>query len=298
MYGVQPTGFVRKPLSQILIDIESALSAPEIFGAGVIQSSESPLGQINGIFADQVNELWELSEDIYNSLDPDQAEGTRLDSLARLRLLERNGLSNIDLRTSISNVGVNKFNIKGIEQELESVAGITYLQAFLNDDGSLDSVGLNEGDIAIAVIGGDDGEIADTLLRVVGTGSILFGNTQINSTPATGIDQQFNITRVSEVPVELIVRVRLINDTFDQFEPDPTTVANGIATEWMNTRINGRDVNEFSIERIIYCLYPNLRLNSFTATLNGTVLAQDADAVIAFDEIAEILAANITVVFE
>ena len=61
-YGVQPTGFVRKPLAVILAEIESSLITE--FGPGVIQTPQSPLGQINGTFADIMAEMWELFEDV------------------------------------------------------------------------------------------------------------------------------------------------------------------------------------------------------------------------------------------
>ena len=82
-YGVQSEGFVRKPLSIVLAEIESALITE--FGPGFVQTPQTPMGQINGIFAEAVAKLWEHAEDIYQSYDPDQAEGTRLDTLGRLR---------------------------------------------------------------------------------------------------------------------------------------------------------------------------------------------------------------------
>jgi len=101
-YGTQPNGFARKPLQVILQEIEA--DAIRIFGEGLIQTSESPQGQQNGLYAYSVNELWEIAEDVYQSFDPDQAEDRRLESIAKLRLLRRNGMSNIDLRKQINNL--------------------------------------------------------------------------------------------------------------------------------------------------------------------------------------------------
>ena len=50
-YGVQPTGFVRKPLSVIKADME-AMNRAE-FGSNVIQTPQSPLGQIVGILSER-----------------------------------------------------------------------------------------------------------------------------------------------------------------------------------------------------------------------------------------------------
>ena len=85
-YGVQPTGFVRKPLNVILAEIEAAMITE--FGPDAIQTAQSPFGQLNGLFADLANELWERAEDIYLSHDPDQAEGNRLDTIGRVRQIK------------------------------------------------------------------------------------------------------------------------------------------------------------------------------------------------------------------
>ena len=54
-YGVQSTGYVRKPLSVILSEIEASMTTE--FGPGVIQTSQSPFGQLNGLMADLVAEV-------------------------------------------------------------------------------------------------------------------------------------------------------------------------------------------------------------------------------------------------
>ena len=295
-YGVQPTGFLRKPLTQTLKDIE--LNMLDVFGAGVIQTSESPLGQLNGIFADTVNDLWELAEDVYQSMDPDQSEGTRLESIAKLRLLQRNALTDIQLRKEINNEGVNKYNLKGIEQSLLDVPGITYLQSFLNDDGSLGGEGLALGDVCIAVIGGDNTAIADKFVELMPIGGNTYGNTLISSSAESQVAQDFNLLRVTGVRVELSLELELNNDTFDLFQPDIQQIIEGFVQKWAENRINGRDVSSYTIRREIECKYPNIRLVSFTATVNGgSAQAQNAPVNIAFANIADIVADDVTAVF-
>lgn len=295
-YGVLPTGFLRKPLTLTLKDIE--LDMIDVLGSGVIQTSESPLGQINGVFAATVNDLWELAEDVYQSMDPDQSEGTRLESIAKLRLLQRNALTDIDLRKQINNEGVNKFNLKGVEQSLLELPNITYLQSFLNDDSSLDVEGLALGDVCIAVIGGDNTEIADQFVKLMPIGGNTYGNTVISSSAASQVAQDFNLLRVSTVRVELSLQLELNNDTFDLFQPDIQQIIEGFVQKWAENRINGRDVSSFTIRREIECKYPNIRLVSFTATVDGgAAQAQDVAASIAFDSIADIVSADVTAVF-
>lgn len=295
-YGVLPTGFARKPLVTTLKEIETDMI--EVFGEGIIQTSESPLGQINGLMADKINDLWELAEDVYQSFDPDQAEGTRLTSIAKLRLLQRGAFDDIGLRTEINNEGVNKYNLKGVEQKLLDVEGITYLKAFLNDDGSMTPIGLALGDVAIAVIGGADSDIADELVKVLPIGGTTYGSTVVTSSVESEVSQAFNIERISTVRVELALQLSLLNDAFELFTPDIQQVIEGFVQQWLSDRINGRDVDSFTIRRLIECKYPNIELIAFTATVDGgSAQAQNAPVVIDFDEIADIVSADVTAVF-
>jgi uncharacterized phage protein gp47/JayE len=62
-----------------LIDAEQAEINPQ-----VNTSATSILGQLNGIFASKLNEVWDVAHSVYSSFDPDQAEGAALTQLAAL----------------------------------------------------------------------------------------------------------------------------------------------------------------------------------------------------------------------
>jgi uncharacterized phage protein gp47/JayE len=81
-YGVTAAGFVRKPLETILSEIETDQKAA--LGAGFDVSVQSPEGQINGTVATQLDELWEVAEAVYSSIDPDKATDTALAAAASL----------------------------------------------------------------------------------------------------------------------------------------------------------------------------------------------------------------------
>lgn len=295
-YGVLSTGFNRKPLVTTLKEIE--LSIVGVFGQDVIQTSESPQGQLNGVMAEKINDMWELAESVYQSFDPNQATGTRLTSIAELRLLQRNDNTDTEMRVQINNEGVNKFNLKGVEQEVANVEGLTYLQAFLNDDGSMTSLGLALGDACIAVIGGDNTEIADALVVTAPIGCNTYGNTVVSSSVESGVAQSFNILRVTPMRVELSLDLELNNDKYDLFTPDIQQIIQGFIEQWLSDRINGRDVDAFTIRRLIECKYPNIELVNFTATVDGgSAQAENAPVVVPFDKIAEIVADDVTAVF-
>jgi hypothetical protein len=111
-YGVTPTGFNRPRVPELLAEIEE--KARGIFGSGVVQTAQSPLGQLNGMFAELVGTLWEAAENTYQSYDPDQAEGVRLEQLGRMRLLERiDGELDPAYRQAITNAGRARLDIAG-----------------------------------------------------------------------------------------------------------------------------------------------------------------------------------------
>jgi hypothetical protein len=109
-YGVTPQGFSRKRLPEILGDIETDMKT--VFGNGVVLSPQSPLGQLNGLFSSLTAFAWELAEDAYQSYDPDQAEGIRLDQLGRIRLIARAlGEADDSYRDAITNSGIARVDL-------------------------------------------------------------------------------------------------------------------------------------------------------------------------------------------
>ncbi len=81
-YGVDSTGFASKPLTVILDDKEAREKAS--IDPALDVSPAQPLGQLNGIHAADTRDAWELAEAVYNSFDPDKAEGVPLDNLCAL----------------------------------------------------------------------------------------------------------------------------------------------------------------------------------------------------------------------
>lgn len=82
IYGVLPTGFNRKPLSQIIADLTAQKQS--IYGQNIDLDPAGPYGQDIAATAAEIDEPWQLAEAVYDSSDPDAAEGSRLVSLAAL----------------------------------------------------------------------------------------------------------------------------------------------------------------------------------------------------------------------
>ncbi len=90
MSGITPEGFDRKTLEQILSSIQASQRAAfgDTFDA---VSVNTPEGQLNGIFASHLAELWELCEELYHGMDPDAAAAYLLTALAALTGTTRRG---------------------------------------------------------------------------------------------------------------------------------------------------------------------------------------------------------------
>ncbi len=79
-YGVTTNGFSRKRLAEIKTDLEANLALA--FGVPVSTSPNSVIGQLVGVAAASIDELWQAAEDTYNAMYPNTAAGTSLDSSA------------------------------------------------------------------------------------------------------------------------------------------------------------------------------------------------------------------------
>ncbi|MFC7663691.1 hypothetical protein ACFQWF_14655 [Methylorubrum suomiense] len=178
-FGTTPTGFVRKPLTTALAEIEE--KAREIFGPGVIQTPQSPLGQLNGFAASIITTAWEMAEDVYQSYDPDQAEGIRLEQLGRIRLLERmDGETDPAYRQAITNEDRARIDLADINRAIAKIDGVSYVQVFVNPADAEDADGVPGHSIAVAVIGGDDEAIARAIRPYVVPGVNTYGNSRVD----------------------------------------------------------------------------------------------------------------------
>jgi uncharacterized phage protein gp47/JayE len=89
MAGLTPAGFEAKTAAEILADIEAAQKAS--LGADLDVSPEQPLGQINGIVAAKLRELWEALGLVYVARIPAGASGASLEGIGEITALSRLG---------------------------------------------------------------------------------------------------------------------------------------------------------------------------------------------------------------
>lgn len=86
-FGVTETGFERKTLEDILTGFEDRQRAD--IDPNIDVSAETPLGQLNGIYAAELAEAWEGLEGAYHSYNPNAAEGDAMVNVALITGTEK-----------------------------------------------------------------------------------------------------------------------------------------------------------------------------------------------------------------
>lgn len=287
-YGVVPEGYARKPLSVILTELETAMMTE--FGPGVIQTSQSPLGQLNGLMADLVAEIEERNLDVYQSIDADQAEGTRLDILGRLRLLNRNDMTDAELRQMITNDGQARVDVQDVVSAIRSLDGVTYANLF-TPDMRLPEIGV--GSVGVAVLGGDDDEVALTIRDYIVPGIDTIGNLRLE-TSVEGFCRSVSIVRPIENEVEITVYVRRTSDKKNCPAPSGTVIKEVLETAWMVDRINGMTPSHYRIRSIIEGMFDNIEVTRVDVVKDGIEYLYNAAVPVSFYEIISLDAEVIT----
>ena len=85
------TGLTTDSLAEIISDLTEGMQ--EIYGSDINIESNSPDGQFININALAARDILSLLENVYNSFDPDQAQGVVLDQRVAINNIERNGAS-------------------------------------------------------------------------------------------------------------------------------------------------------------------------------------------------------------
>lgn len=291
-YGIQPTGFVRKPLSVILAEIEAAMITE--FGPDVIQTSQSPFGQLNGLMADLISEVWEEAEDLYQSYDPDQAEGIRLNILGRLRLLTQGNKTEDEFRKAITNENVGRIDVQDILNAIKNLDNVTFAKVYVNDTYETNQFGIDKGSISIAVLGGDDQEISNVIRKYAVPGINTYGNYRIVS-EFEGYCRTYLIVRPSIISPNIKFYIRTKNDNLGCPPPSSISIKENIVSLWEESKRNGLNLDFFQLRSLIERTFSNVELVKFSEVQNGNEVGLNQEIQIGFFEIAELSIENLDV---
>lgn len=293
-YGVVPEGFSRKPLGTTLAELEAANVAE--FGPQVVQTSQSPLGQFNGIVADAIDDLWQFAEDVYQSWDTNQAEGSRLDTLGKLRLLRR-GANELDpsYRKAITNQGRARIDVPDLERAIIGLEGVTYAHVFLPGD---PSAPIPAGTLCLAVLGGASEDIAEQMLIYVVPGISTYGNEEVSTPDENGRCRGLLVLRPVLVPVKLTIRVRARKDINGCPPASVNVIRDGLIedlTTGPNPLLNGDDIDFYRVRSPIESRFPNVEVLDFVGERDGVVGPTNSPVALGFIELATLSANNVTV---
>jgi uncharacterized phage protein gp47/JayE len=298
-YGVVSEGFARKPLADILVDLETAMTAA--FGPAVIQTAESPLGQINGILADLATGVWELAEATYQSLDPDQAEGSRLDILGKIRGLTRQaGEDDATFARRITNQDLPDIHLAPLRAALLEIDGVTCVRLWENNTSEIDANGIPGHSLCVAVTGGADEAVAEAIHGWTVAGIGLAGNTPITITDEMGYCRTMAFLRPLVVPIALEVTLGVPPAGYGCSAPTIEAVRAAIVGTLSCSGAaglgNGASVTESRVRGALAGL-PGAEVLQVRGARDDNVLS-GLPIAIAFDEIASFDPADIAVIHD
>lgn len=287
-YGFTDAGFNRKPLALILREIED-YNITE-FGPDVIQTAQSPLGQLNGISAEIAADIWALAEGLYQSLDVEQATADALRFWATLRGVTVGNLSDSDLRVAMVATGDQDDELKPLVAALRAVAGVTWVHVTINDSPDPNAMALAPATIAVAVDGGADADIAAAIRGQIYAGVSTWGNAG-HSFMEDGFERRVSWIRPVAVPTQMAVSARTIDGAS---WPEDSVIAATIVNAWAAGRRNGKEPNWVFVRRAVESVFPGLEVTNVALSY---ALPGSAEA-FTFIHMATFDAGNVTVTHE
>lgn len=250
MSGVTATGYVIKTPAEILADIETKMEA--VFGSGVIQTAQSPLGQLNGLITDLIAEMEERNQAVYQSYDPTQAEGVNLDKIGSIRGLLRGALTDPAYAKVITNENQTRVSMSDRMQAVMAISGVSWASVKENSTNYTDASGMPPHSLAFAVIGGADDDVAEAIYNNTIPGIGLFGMTSI-PVSVGGYCRQVNFIRPADIPVYVSLTVKIVDSacTCGLTSPDEVISYLDAASNGDCGLMNGDLVDEAKIEALL-----------------------------------------------
>lgn len=187
--------------------------------------------------------------------------------------------------------------LKGLVGAVASLTGVTQVQPYENDTGTTDANGIPERSIALVVEGGDAVEIATAIKAKKTLGGGTFGNTSEFILNGYGIPEEIRFSR----PVLVTIKVEVTLTPLAGFTTAIQTSMKQALVDYINALPIGDDV---IVDRLSLPLnlYGAVESQTFKVGPNGIRLAKNAspfaaaDILIAFDEVATSIIADVTFV--
>lgn len=175
-------GLTVKTYSEINEDLKTAYRS--IYGSAINLESNSPDGQTIGIYTQGAVDIREVITNVYNSFDPDKAEGVVLDSRVSINNIQRQGgtytITPVDITVD------RTLTLDGLDGDFNLVDGVGYT---VQDDAGnqfilIDTVELTAGTHSLPFRAKDIGLVNVTVNTITNATTVVLGVTDIDNTSA------------------------------------------------------------------------------------------------------------------
>lgn len=198
-FGLTGSGFTKKTLSDIRVEIEEAERGS--LGGSLNLLATSVLGQLNSIFGDKVRELWDVAEAVYRAFYPDSASAEALEGVCAITGVTR-------IPAEPSRVTLDRLYLDdGVTVPAGSLVGIGSTGARFSTLSDVSNALGYAATFSVEAESVDDGPIVglsgtiDTIQTPISGWSAASALSSGNSEPFALVDGQHLLVRVDDVPL-------------------------------------------------------------------------------------------------
>lgn len=241
-------------------------------GTGIVQSEEN--GSMNNVAANKITMESNPDDNVLSITNPEPAGGGQDyedDETYRARLLEENA----------AKPGSTAWGMKSALMELPGVRDVNPVE---NDKADADKWGNPPYSVHIYVLGGDDNEIAHTIVNHEAAGITLVGSKAIDVQDATGNKRTVHFDHAIDKPIYVKVKVNVNENWNDDEGADDIKTA---VADYINHLIIGKTLFLTRLYPLVYGVNgideATIMIGTHQGTLGGNDVVNDINEAVSCD---------------
>lgn len=241
-------------------------------GTGIVQSEEN--GSMNNVAANKITMESNPDDNVLSITNPEPAGGGQDyedDETYRARLLEENA----------AKPGPTAWGMKSALMELPGVRDVNPVE---NDKADADKWGNPPYSVHIYVLGGDDNEIAHTIVNHEAAGITLVGSKAIDVQDATGNKRTVHFDHAIDKPIYVKVKVNVNENWNDDEGADDIKTA---VADYINHLIIGKTLFLTRLYPLVYGVNgideATIMIGTHQDTLGGNDIVNDINEAVSCD---------------
>lgn len=241
-------------------------------GTGIVQSEEN--GSMNNVAANKITMESNPDDNVLSITNPEPAGGGQDyedDETYRARLLEENA----------AKPGPTAWGMKSALMELPGVRDVNPVE---NDKADADKWGNPPYSVHIYVLGGDDNEIAHTIVNHEAAGITLVGSKAIDVQDATGNKRTVHFDHAIDKPIYVKVKVNVNENWNDDEGADDIKIA---VADYINHLIIGKTLFLTRLYPLVYGVNgideATIMIGTHQGTLGGNDIVNDINEAVSCD---------------